>query len=627
MNEEITDRIEQYLELDTNYAIIINGDYGIGKTHYIKNELFPKISELKIPNSEKDETYIPILISLFGAKSIEDIQDQIFVELYPTLKKRGIKIVAGLGNTVLKYFGSNLKDFLNDTGTTSESLTDYSKILICIDDIDRKSKELDLKEVFGFVNNLVENHNGKIILIANEDELRKELNTDKDNYSLLREKVIGISVDFKTNVSSIFDEIIKSKYEQNNKPYFDFLSEHKSTIINRIEQNNDNLRNLLFFLEHFKIVFNKTNEYLSSESKFNSIKENVVSEILDFTLPISIEYKMGKLNSSTFEQIQDTYKGSFLDIDINSLLAEEQNEQEDYSYTEEFNNKYFSNTNYTRKTYFDSIFNYITGKESFDIGSLIDELNSVYKFENNTIPEREKIISKLNYWQCVDLKHSEYRSLTNSLLNYVDKGEFALDQYPTVFHFATRFNNILNYNIEKLKKRFKRGISKGKNNYKYITNLHFRLSVDRDSEFYSDLTEIVKYCRDVNVNIKKNKIEKELNDLFELFTKDIDAFIEKVEEHNNEFMFTPFFTEFDFNKTWRRIKQLDNSKIVNFGFYLGGRYRVHIYEKLYPEKEFLMSLKEKSEELIGNNKTTKLKTVALEFLNEKIDECIKNFPV
>ena len=51
MNEEITYRIKQYLELDTNYAIIINGDYGIGKTHYIKNYLFPKIAELKIVNS------------------------------------------------------------------------------------------------------------------------------------------------------------------------------------------------------------------------------------------------------------------------------------------------------------------------------------------------------------------------------------------------------------------------------------------------------------------------------------------------------------------------------------------------------------------------------------------------
>ena len=283
MNEEITDRIEQYLELDTNYAIIINGDYGIGKTHYIKNQLFPKIAKLKIPNSEKGETYIPILISLFGAKSIEDIQNQIFVELYPILKKRGIKIVAGLGNTVLKYFGSNLKDLLSETGTSSESLTDYGKILICIDDIDRKSTELDLKEVFGFVNNLVENLNAKILLIANEDELRKEINTDDiDNYSLLREKVIGISVSFNTNVSLTFDRIIETKYKTENKLYFDFLTEHKKNIVHRISQNKDNLRNLLFFLEHFKIVYNETSNYLSSESKFDTIKKDVLEAILKF---------------------------------------------------------------------------------------------------------------------------------------------------------------------------------------------------------------------------------------------------------------------------------------------------------------------------------------------------------
>jgi predicted GTPase len=109
-----------------------------------------------------------------------------------------------------------LKDILAETGASGNNLGDYSKILICIDDIDRKAKELDLIEVFGFVNNLVENFGAKIILIANEDELRKEIDVDRDNYSLLREKVIGISVSFSANVDDIYDEIIKTKYEEYN---------------------------------------------------------------------------------------------------------------------------------------------------------------------------------------------------------------------------------------------------------------------------------------------------------------------------------------------------------------------------------------------------------------------------
>ncbi|MBT0607269.1 hypothetical protein [Aequorivita echinoideorum] len=591
---------------------------------YNTNHLFPKIAKLKIPYSENDETYIPVLISLFGAKSIEDIQNQIFVELYPILKKRGIKIVAGLGNTVLKYFGSNLKDLLSETGTSSESLTDYRKILICIDDIDRKSSELDLKEVFGFVNNLVENLSAKILLIANEDELRKEINTDDiDNYSLLREKVIGISINFNSNVSLTFDRIIESKYKAENKSYFDFLSEHKKTIVNQISLNKDNLRNLLFFLEHFKIIFKETSAYLSSESKFDSIKKDILETILNFTLPISIEYKLGKLNTSNFSEIIEIYQG-FL-FNLSRFLGDSNKKKEPKTYPELFKEKYLPDDNIQRK-YFDSIFNYIIGKTSFKIELLSNELNLIYKFEDNTIPEREKLISKLNYWGCVDLKHSEYRSITSSILKYVDKGEFSLEQYPTVFHYVTRFNNLLGYNIENLKKRFKKGIHAGKDDYKYERNIHFRLSVDRTSEFYDDLKEIVEYCLKINKGIKEHQELKELTDIFNLFSSDFNSFLEKVEEMNNEFMFTPYFTKFDFSKTWRIIKKLDNSQIINLAFYFESRYQRNIYEKIFPEKIFLENLNKKIEDSISNKNTEKLKKVALKFLDEKIIDSIKNFP-
>src|SRR5690554_4766592 len=314
MNEDITERIEQYLYLDTNYAIIINGDYGIGKTHYIKNGLFPKVKKLDIPNTDKGEKFLPILISLFGTKSIEEIQNQIFLELYPILKSKGVKIAAGLTNRVLKYLGNDLKDILSETGASGNNLSDYSRILICIDDIDRKSKELDLKEVFGFVNNLVENFGAKIILIANEDELRKEINIDRDNYSLLREKVIGISVSFSANVSKIYDEIIQSKYQEKNEPYYKFLDSEKENIISRILQNNSNLRNLLFFLEHFKIIFNDINKFFDKDEILKEFHSEILTQILDFTLPIAIEYKSGVLKPELFEDIQNLYKGGLFDI-------------------------------------------------------------------------------------------------------------------------------------------------------------------------------------------------------------------------------------------------------------------------------------------------------------------------
>lgn len=329
MNEQLTQRIQEYLELETNYAIIVNGDYGIGKTHYVKNELFPIIKAQKITDSKKEETFIPILISLFGVNSIEEIQNQIFLELYPILKNKGVKIFTGLGKSVYKILsGSDFKDLISDTNTSSSDLIDFSRILLCIDDIDRKSPSLNIKEFFGFVNNLVENQNAKILLIANEEELKNEPVIDENTYAVLREKVIGISISFKNNVSEIFDKIINSKYETHNREYYDFLSLNKSSIVYQIERNKDNLRNLLFFFEHFKIIFLKAYELLKTDYKYVDIRDNLMVELLKFTLPISIEYKLGRLNLSNFEQIENIYIG--FSFNIEEFLGKKEEKQKNH---------------------------------------------------------------------------------------------------------------------------------------------------------------------------------------------------------------------------------------------------------------------------------------------------------
>ena len=154
MNQDLTERIKNYLQLETNYAIIINGEYGIGKTHYLTKELFPEVKKIDIPNSPKNQKFTPILISLFGINSIEELGKQIVFELYPILKSKGFKLVGGIVNLVSKHFtGDQFPDLLKGSGDSF----DFSKVLICIDDFDRKGRVLKLDEVFGFVNNLVEN--------------------------------------------------------------------------------------------------------------------------------------------------------------------------------------------------------------------------------------------------------------------------------------------------------------------------------------------------------------------------------------------------------------------------------------------------------------------------------------
>ena len=73
MNEILTERIIDYVQQKTNYAVVITGKYGIGKTYYVDNLLTKKISEIK---SNQDKPFKFIRISLFGVSTIEEIQEK-----------------------------------------------------------------------------------------------------------------------------------------------------------------------------------------------------------------------------------------------------------------------------------------------------------------------------------------------------------------------------------------------------------------------------------------------------------------------------------------------------------------------------------------------------------------------
>jgi len=615
MDKEITNRIKQYLQIETNYAIIINGDYGIGKTYYIKNKLFPEIKKMEVPNFSKKEKYIPVLISLFGAKSIESIQDNIFFELYPILKKKAVKFLTGLGNRTLKYFtDSELKDVFSDVGTDSETLTNYGKILLCIDDVDRISEDLSIKDVFGFINNLVENLNAKVIIIANEDELRKQYNNSKeeiDAYSFLREKVIGISIQFSPNIEETYNEIIKKKYESERPQYHNFLERNRKYIVEQICINRHNLRNLLFFIEHFKIIHDELLVFFQENSEYQKLQTEIELSILIFSLPVSIEYKLGKINSSNFQKIESVFTTYYSSLTLSKLINPEKGEDKsEKSYLDLFYEKYFNNSR-IKVNYYNSVFNYIIGKQGFNIDFLKEEIRAIYKIENNEIPQRETLLKELNYWNCIDLSTKEYFSLTRELLIFVDRGEFDLSQYATVFHYVTRFDNPLHLNVDNLVKRFKRGIVRGISSYTYQAHLKMRTSIDKSAEYYENLRDIIIFCNEINDEIQRKNNLNEIEDIFNLFKSNFPAFYEKT--NGSEFHLSPIFTLIKFSEIWKAIKSMKHSDIIDLAFYFENRYRPHIYEKLFPEKKFVFELKSNLESKINNPRTNKMKQIAYIF--------------
>lgn len=626
MDDNTLKIISQYLNIDTNYAVIINGPYGIGKTYYFKNVLGPAINKIKLPKDNRKQ-FTAIHISLFGLKSLEEIQTEIFVSLYPILKHKGLKLAAGIGKSIIRGIAQinklgDIDKYIADNEIKADKWLSYDELVICFDDIDRKSDSLNLKDVFGFINSIVENLGAKVLIIANEQQLIN----DKDYSVEVREKVIGVSIQFAPDTETVYREIIKSKYSTADKIYFKFLAENENKIADVIKLNQNNFRNLIFFLEHFKNIFYSLQTIFSTDKSFLPYKDEKLEAILNFTLAIAIEYKLGRLNSTNLEAIEklDTSPFAGLKFDFGETKDKKDAKEIVESYDEIFKKKYFSKNKYY---FFASIFDYIIGKKAFEIDLLKQELENYFVAKDGKISKQDEVLNKLGYIHCLDIPDGNYRTLTNEMLDHVDKGKYNLQQYSTVFHFATRFNNLLGFNIEKLKKRFKKGIPKGISNSKYVGNLSFYMSVSHDTEFKEHVIEIAKYCLDINESLKEKKEEDDIKELFKIFSKNHEKFIETVYERNSEYRYTPFWLEIDLKKICAQINKLSNTQIWKLGHYFTDRYRVSIYEKLFPEKDFVIKLRELIDSPTKSRKRKTLRNASFDYLSKCLSECENNFPI
>lgn len=82
MSESINRVIKDYLESPkTDYAIMISGEWGCGKSHYIHNEFVDMIKTVTCPkedNSNGERFYKPAFVSLYGVSSSEDFEYRVF---------------------------------------------------------------------------------------------------------------------------------------------------------------------------------------------------------------------------------------------------------------------------------------------------------------------------------------------------------------------------------------------------------------------------------------------------------------------------------------------------------------------------------------------------------------------
>lgn len=518
--------VDQYLEFETDYALLMTGAWGTGKTYYF-NQVIKPIIENKDTIKNKKKKYKLITISLFGLKSIGEIQTQILLSSYSLFKnpksKATTTILGTLGKGLLNFTGINAESI--DTSIWAEALNQikgFENLVICFDDIERKSSELEITQFIGFVNLLIENHGTKIILIANESKI--------DNFDDSKEKVIGNTIEYIPDYEEIFDNIIKSIFAKN-IAYTEFLSYQKELILDIFNKTTKNLRTLKYGLNQFLNIYSEIESLCNREEKlFKNSKDEILKETLKFILIISEEYRTGQISFSEKKELDNLDSYTMMMARELYNMGKKVEETEEPTYLRLIHDKYYSFSNNYK--YFDSIYSFVTGGEAFDINKLRNEVIDIFRINEHGLIQPQYEVLELLFWDKVyKLENIEYKSLTTKMLSYAYHGDYQnLSEYATVFYYALRFNNIFSYSPDTLVRELKKGIRKAK--IKSVDlSIKYRPSefeeIKEDDIYKEQKKSLFQFILNENRKLEFSSLKDETKQLEEECKTDISLFCQK----------------------------------------------------------------------------------------------------
>ena len=151
--EDLVESILDYIRSDyTDYAIMINGEWGSGKTYFWNNKIRNKIDSLRLNGKQ----YTTIYMSLYGISNLEDISKKIFIETTQLMDKNMKKFMNANGKGAIPEYAKTGLDMANLFGVTqSGDKVDYSQFfstddkVLCFDDLERANVDvIDILRIY-----------------------------------------------------------------------------------------------------------------------------------------------------------------------------------------------------------------------------------------------------------------------------------------------------------------------------------------------------------------------------------------------------------------------------------------------------------------------------------------------
>lgn len=199
--------IEQLKDSSHPPILLLDGAWGIGKTHLIDNELRPLIESN--PKEFGDYHYV----SAFGIKSVTEFQDQI-VSLYISNQEEGsnyLNGLTGLSGKLARMCGADASEAGVIQGVISgttgflrqKAIQNMKDITLVVDDLERLTDEKLIADIMGTCLRFAEHNKIKIIAVANATAFKDKTKVEKSFSDVI--KLTRTTEELLTIIADIYD--------------------------------------------------------------------------------------------------------------------------------------------------------------------------------------------------------------------------------------------------------------------------------------------------------------------------------------------------------------------------------------------------------------------------------------
>ena len=646
--EDLVESILDYIRAEyTDYAIMINGEWGSGKTYFWNHKIKPKIEAMQV-NGKK---LTPIYMSLYGISNLEEISKKIFIETTQLMDKNLKKFMGASGVGSIPEYAKTGLDMANFFGVTQNGdRLDYAQFfstddkVLCFDDLERAN--VDVIDILGYINNFVEHDHIKTIIICNEKELSTKLKNsnlemktfiatyllDKENklniktdkpmverirdtieyvfdkandYERIKEKLIGETFEYAPEFNYIINGLLM-RYE-NNADLIRFLRENTALITSTFNKSGTrNLRILKHALNNFKKIFDTvTNSYPNTNHR-------VLQTMLIFTIAISFEIKAGKITKDKFVNINNNEEYKSVLVSSRVFMDNRQ------FYIKEFDNNYYYNFK-AEYRFFKFIEKYVRTR-IFDMKIFKENMEVIRDtVDTKQLPGYKRLLTE-EYWKIPD---DQFNGVIDETLDYVKNGRIEIIQIVKLFSYFAYFikKDLINYDMRTIKSVFFNGMNISSLTSTYCANVDEELSqVAVEDEFEPDMEEILKHFNEINMQLKTKMYNEKAEEIFKYIPMKMEMFYDKFDK---ECMNVPIFKYYDSFQTFQRISCASNEDIVTIKEKLvdrASRFKNEIQEEI-PN---IRKLKQIMDDYI-DGKLPSIKVVLLQDFSNELEKIIKSY--